>query len=195
MSNDKRISRRGFLESGGRLAAGALVAGAIPSRKGVRAASRQAAASAGQAAGANDRVNLGFIGVRGRGRDLYGYFGALPGVRIAALCDVDGNVLAERAADVEKQFGAKPAVYKDQRVLLENKDIDAVVIATPNHWHALVDDLGLPGRRSTSTSRSPAATISSKAGAWSTPRAATIVSSRSAARTGPAAASARPWPS
>ena len=137
MSNDERISRRGFLKSGGRLAAGAIVAGAIPSRKGVRAASRQAAASTGQAAGANDAINLGFVGVRGRGRDLYGYFGGLPGVRIAALCDIDKNILAERAADVEKRFGAKPAVYQDQRVLLESKDIDAVVVATPNHWHAL----------------------------------------------------------
>jgi len=137
MSNEERISRRGFLRNGGTLAAGAFVAGALPSRRTVRAASRRAPAPAAQAAGANDRVSLAFIGVRGRGRDLYGYFGALPGVRIAALCDVDGNVLAERAADVEKRFGAKPAVYKDQRILLENKDIDAVVVATPNHWHAL----------------------------------------------------------
>jgi predicted dehydrogenase len=137
MSNDEPISRRGFLQSGGRLAAGALVAGAVPSRKGVRAAARQVAASTGAAAGANDAINLGFVGVRGRGRDLYGYFGGLPGVRIAALCDIDKNVLAERAADVEKRFGAKPAVYQHQQDLLETKDIDAVVIATPNHWHAL----------------------------------------------------------
>ena len=131
------ITRRGFLRNSGRLAAGALVAGAIPSPKTVRAASRRAPTSAGQPAGANDRINLGFIGVRGRGRDLYGYFGELPGVRIAALCDIDQNVLAGRAADVEKQYGERPAVYRYQQDLLANKDIDAVVIATPNHWHAL----------------------------------------------------------
>ena len=131
------ITRRGFLRNSGRLAAGALVAGAIPSPKTVRAASRRAPTSAGQAAGANDRINLGFIGVRGRGRDLYGYFGELPGVRIAALCDIDQNVLAERAADAEKRFGERPAVYRYQQDILANKDIDAVVIATPNHWHAL----------------------------------------------------------
>ncbi|HSA96143.1 MAG TPA: Gfo/Idh/MocA family oxidoreductase, partial [Acidobacteriota bacterium] len=137
MPDEKEITRRGFLESSGKLAAGALVAGTLPSRPSARTARRQAPAPAGRVTGANDRVNLGFVGVRGRGRDLYGYFGALPGVRVAALCDIDGNVLAERAADVEKRFGAKPAVFKDQRVLLESKDIDAVVVATPNHWHAL----------------------------------------------------------
>ena len=137
MPEKSSITRRGFLQNSGRLAAGALVAGAIPSPTTVRAASRRAAAPAGQAVGANDRINMGFIGVRGRGRDLYGYFGGLPGVRIAALCDIDQNVLAERAADVEKRFGEKPAVYQYQQDLLANKDIDAVAIATPNHWHAL----------------------------------------------------------
>jgi predicted dehydrogenase len=137
MPNARRISRRGFLESGGRLAAGAFVAGALPTPKAGRPASRLPSVSAGRSAGANDRVNLGFVGVRGRGRDLYGYFGGLEGVRIAALCDIDKNVLAERAADVEKRFGGQPAVYQHQLDLLENKDIDAVVIATPNHWHAL----------------------------------------------------------
>ena len=137
MSDQERISRRGFLQSGGRLAAGALAAGAIPSHKGLRPASRPAVTSARRITGANDRINLAFIGVRGRGRDLYGYFGGLPGVGVAALCDIDKNILAERAADVEKRFGAKPAVHQHQQDLLDNKDIDAVVIATPNHWHAL----------------------------------------------------------
>lgn len=137
MSGKERISRRGFLQSGGRLAAGALVAGAVPSRRSHRAASRPVAVPAGQVTGANDRLNLAFIGVRGRGRDLCGYFGGLPGVRVAALCDIDKNILTERAADVEKRFGARPAVYQYQQDLLANKDIDAVVIATPNHWHAL----------------------------------------------------------
>jgi predicted dehydrogenase len=137
MPEKSSITRRGFLQNGGRLAAGALVAGAIPSPNTFRPASRRAAAPAGRAVGANDTINLGFVGVRGRGRDLYGYFGGLPGVRVAALCDIDKNILAERAADVEKRFGAKPAVYQYQKDLLANKDIDAVVIATPNHWHAL----------------------------------------------------------
>jgi len=141
MTEKKAITRRGFLEGGARLAAGALAAGAVPPLKRARAAaggaSPRSGSSARRAPGANDRVNMGFIGVRGRGRDLYGYFGGLPGVRIAALCDIDKNVLAERAADVQKSFGEKPAVYQDQRDLLANKDIDAVAIATPNHWHAL----------------------------------------------------------
>ena len=137
MTDKRQISRRGFLQSGGRLAAGAFVVGALPSRKTTQAVTRPAPRASGQVLGANDRINLGFIGVRGRGGDLIGYFGGLPNVRIAALCDIDRNILAERAVEVEKRFGEKPAAYQYQQALLENKAIDAVAIATPNHWHAL----------------------------------------------------------
>jgi predicted dehydrogenase len=133
MPDKKTISRRNFLQSGGRLAAGALVAGALPSRRTARAAPRNGPGFLG----ANDRINLGIIGVRGRGKNLIDYFAPLPDVRIAALCDVDLNVLGERSGYVEKEFGYQPATYQYQQKLLENRDIDAVAIATPNHWHAL----------------------------------------------------------
>ena len=58
-----------------------------------------------------------------------------PGVRCGALCDVDDAVLTERIADVEKIQGKAPVAYKDFRQLLDNKDIDAVIIGTPDHWH------------------------------------------------------------
>jgi len=132
MDSRKPVSRRTFLQSGGRLAAGALAAGVLPTRRDPQASSRNAGAS-----GANDRINLAVIGVRGRGLNHLDAFGALPNVRIAALCDVDLNVLDERAADVEKKFGTRPATYQHQQKLLESRDIDAVSIATPNHWHAL----------------------------------------------------------
>lgn len=60
-----------------------------------------------------------------------------PGVVCGALCDIDDAVLARRSADVEKLQGTKPALYKDFRKMLENKDINAVIIGTPDHWHAL----------------------------------------------------------
>ncbi len=133
MADKKTISRRGFLQSGGRLAAGALAAGVISSQRSAGAAPRLS----GDVRRANDRINLGIIGVRGRGQNLIDYFGALPDVRIAALCDVDLNVLEARAAGVEKKYGNRPAAYQYQKALLDDPDIDAVAIATPNHWHAL----------------------------------------------------------
>jgi predicted dehydrogenase len=60
-----------------------------------------------------------------------------PGVECGALCDVDDTVLQQRSADVEKRQGKKPLLYKDYRKLLENKNINAVIIGTPDHWHCL----------------------------------------------------------
>jgi predicted dehydrogenase len=85
-----------------------------------------------------DTMNVAVIGFGGRGKGhISGYKGMKnEGVRIAALCDVDSKVLGREvdAFDKEKQ---KVTGYTDLRKLLENKDIDAVSIATPNHWHAL----------------------------------------------------------
>ncbi|GAA4413719.1 Gfo/Idh/MocA family oxidoreductase [Nibrella viscosa] len=54
------------------------------------------------------------------------------------MCDIDSNVLNKRAAELEKSTGTKPVLYSDFRKLLENKDIDAVIIGTPDHWHCLM---------------------------------------------------------
>ncbi len=87
--------------------------------------------------GANDRINAAVVGVRGRGREHIDCFAKLPGSRVAAVCDID-QAVAERAQTLaEKLQGSKPAIYRDIRQMLENKDIDVVSIATPNHWHAL----------------------------------------------------------
>src|SRR3981189_307121 len=88
--------------------------------------------------GANDRVRGAIGGVRGRGQDHIHGFARVPGAEIAALCDVDESVLNQRLGDIEKLGLPKPKSYVDIRKLLEDKDIDAISIATPNHWHALM---------------------------------------------------------
>jgi predicted dehydrogenase len=92
----------------------------------------------GKILGANDRVRVGICGVRGRGNDHIKGFANVPNAEIAALCDVDESVLANRLGDVQKLGKAKPKAYTDIRKLLEDKDIDAISIATPNHWHSLM---------------------------------------------------------
>ena len=86
----------------------------------------------------SDRINVGVIGCNGQGfADLTAFLDH-PQVECVALCDIDENVLNKRAADVEKIRGKKPAnLYKDWRKLIENKDINVVIIGTPDHWHCL----------------------------------------------------------
>jgi predicted dehydrogenase len=88
--------------------------------------------------GANDRVRVAPCGVRGRGNDHIHGFSRVPGTELAALCDVDENVLNQRLGDVERMGLPKPKSYVDVRKLLEDKDIDAISIAAPNHWHSLM---------------------------------------------------------
>src|ERR1700720_167749 len=87
---------------------------------------------------ANDRVRVAICGVRGRGKDHLHGFANVPGTEIAGMCDVDESVLNQRLGDAEKMGLARPKWYGDIRRLLEDKDIDAISIATPNHWHSLM---------------------------------------------------------
>lgn len=82
--------------------------------------------------GANDKIRLGFIGVGGRGFDHFKQFQAMSDVDLVAAADASQPKL-ERAKAAASQI----RTYKDYRQLLESKDIDAVVIATPDHWHAI----------------------------------------------------------
>ncbi len=88
-------------------------------------------------AGANDRLRVAVIGVRGQGRVHVGRWSAQKDVEVAALCDPDENVIGGAMAAAEKSGGKKPRYFKDLRKLMEDKSIDAVSIATPNHWHVL----------------------------------------------------------
>ncbi len=86
---------------------------------------------------ANDTVGIGVIGLGGRGRDHLKYYGKLPDARVVAICDVN-QAQTERATQiVQKLQGNTPQVYQDLRKLFDDKNVNAVSIATPNHWHAL----------------------------------------------------------
>jgi predicted dehydrogenase len=90
--------------------------------------------------GANDRIRMVIIGLRGRGRELLNGFQALANdnnLEIAAICDVDQDVLRQRAGDYEKLAGRALPMLTDMRKVFDDKSIDAVGFATPNHWHAL----------------------------------------------------------
>ena len=88
--------------------------------------------------GANDRVNVAVIGMGGRGRDHVKFFSELKQeCAIRAVCDVNQAARERAVAQVEKLGGARPKEVRDMRSLFDDKEIDAVSIATPNHWHAL----------------------------------------------------------
>ena len=86
----------------------------------------------------NDTIRIATIGLRGRGKDHIKEITGQPNVELVALCDIDQKVLDTAASSVEKITQKKPAIYTDYRKLLEDKSIDAISIATPNHWHTLM---------------------------------------------------------
>ena len=88
-------------------------------------------------AGAGERVNLAVIGLGARGLQHIKDYATLSDCRIAAVCDIDADRLARGQATVLAATGAKPKAFSDLRQLYEDKSIDAVSIATCNHWHAL----------------------------------------------------------
>jgi predicted dehydrogenase len=129
------MTRRDFTTRLGAAAAGVVVAGDI-----FGPFASAAPHTSGRILGANDRVVTASIGIRGQGDALKRGFAQLKNVEIKTLCDVDGNLYAERANDkrvLDKVPTFKPGYQQDLRRVLEDKDIDAVVIAVPNHWHAL----------------------------------------------------------
>lgn len=93
---------------------------------------------AAEKVGPNDKIRVGLIGCNGMGFSDLQAFVRNPEVECIALCDVDENVLNRRAADTEKMTGRKVKhLYRDWRHVIDNKDIDVVIIGTPDHWHCL----------------------------------------------------------
>jgi predicted dehydrogenase len=122
MKEKKSISRRGFIRTS---AIGAAAAFAAPS------------IIPATAFGSNAKVTVAVLGVNGRGTAHIEGFSKLPDVEVVALCDPDLVVLGKRAAEFEKTYSKKVNQVQDLRKLFEDKSIDAVSIATPNHWHSL----------------------------------------------------------
>jgi len=90
-------------------------------------------ALAAAALGANDSIRFGLIGCGGRARSLLELFQKEPSFRVVAVCDVDQGRLEETRASLSPP----PEMYSDFRRLLERNDIHAVIVATPDHWHAI----------------------------------------------------------
>ncbi|MDX1942565.1 MAG: Gfo/Idh/MocA family oxidoreductase [Saprospiraceae bacterium] len=84
-----------------------------------------------------DKIQFALIGCKGMGWSNLTALLKTGEAECVALCDVDENILSQRTADLEK-LGGKATTYTDYRKVLERKDIDAVIVATPDHWHALI---------------------------------------------------------
>lgn len=84
----------------------------------------------------NSTIVIGVVGTNSRGFYLAKLFAALKGVEVGYICDVDQKVLDKTLAEIEKQTGKRPKGFTDVRKLVEQKDLDAICIAAPDHWHA-----------------------------------------------------------
>jgi predicted dehydrogenase len=83
----------------------------------------------------NEKVVIGLMGTNSRGAFLAKSFAKLSNVEVGFICDPDANVLAKSITDIEKQTGKKPQGFSDIRKMLEQKDLDGLAVAAPDHWH------------------------------------------------------------
>ncbi len=109
-------TRRSFLQAGAAMAVGS---------------------QANRIMGANDRVNVAVVGLGGRGNNHMDFYMKVNGAQVGALCDVNQAALERGQAKIERGAGNKPKGYSDMRALFDDKSVDAISFATPNHWHAL----------------------------------------------------------
>ena len=118
---DKKHSRRTFIRNTAAVTAAISLPTIIPVK----------------AFGANDRINAAVLGVNGRGKSHISSFMVQDNVVVTHLCDPDMNVLKDRQKEFKEKYNQDVVLEQDLRRIYDNKDIDVVGIATPNHWHAL----------------------------------------------------------
>ena len=116
-----RSTRRGFFQQSAALGLG-LTAGL----------------SAKKAFAANDKISVACIGVRGRGNSVMHSFAVEPDCQITHICDVREPIRRQRGAQIKEKTGHMPKLVNDYRTLLDDKSIDAFMVATPDHWHAML---------------------------------------------------------
>jgi predicted dehydrogenase len=120
-------TRRNFLNTTLKAAAATGLATALP---------WESFAHAKSLISANEKINVGVIGINGMGWSNLTSFMKIPDVNVAALCDVDDNVLNYRKYDLARK-GIQTKTYGDYRKMLDDKDLDVIIIGTPDHWHCL----------------------------------------------------------
>ncbi len=127
-----KFTRRELLED-------ALFAATLAATGGLASRSAWAAESkpSGRVIGPNDQIRVAVLGVKGRGRDHVGGYLKFSDVTIATICDCDLSVVGPALEQIKKAGKPEPQVVQDLRKVIEDPNIDAVSIATPNHWHSL----------------------------------------------------------
>lgn len=120
----KKITRRKFIKKGSAGLAGTAMLST-------------SALSYGRILGSNDTMQMAVIGIRGRGGSHISNFSKMKNVRLKYLVDIDENLFKRRLDGLEKSVGYRPQTEWDMRKVFDDKEIDAVSVATPNHWHAL----------------------------------------------------------
>src|SRR5258708_3116648 len=124
-----QVTRRELFGRAGAIGAGLAASGILPVHSETTSNPRRV--------GAGDKLVLGLIGCGGMGANDMRQLMKKPEVQIAALCDVDKNRMPNDITAVTEKYSKAPELFGDYRKMLERKDIDAVIIGTPDHWHAL----------------------------------------------------------
>jgi predicted dehydrogenase len=115
--------RRSFLKSAGTAAAAAAAAPLVR--------------PAWSRSSPNETIRIAVVGIRSRGENHYTEWSKIPNVEVAYLCDIDERLFPQHLAAMEKLGAKKPKIEVDLRRVLEDKTVDAISIAAPDHWHAL----------------------------------------------------------
>jgi predicted dehydrogenase len=132
-SKTSEISRREFLAKTAQTTAGVVAATTLAG-----CVTQKGPVFATRVLGANERINMAAIGIRGRGLGHVKTFSGMKNVQLKTLCDTDENLYASRIKVAKEAGGVEPGTEYDMRRVFDDKEIDAVCSATPNHWHSLL---------------------------------------------------------